>query len=346
MKKYLLYFALHYPKSEIEDYIKMIHQSEYHLNETITNDSYAFLVQEYEKAIPNSKFLYEYISEDVVRVNLGNYKASEFSLHYLFDSFKETINNNQGSIENMDEKLALLLDLIKSKEIALDYDDSLKKIENYKKLGYPAIHHSEAFKKAYDPHYRIIQSSNLTPGLKDFHLFYFLDNLIKEKNKLIIAIDGRSSSGKTTVALTLKKKYNATIIHIDHFFLPNFLKTKERLAEIGGNINYEEIEKVLREIKHNTTYTYQAFDCKVQEYYPVTIETSNLIVFEGVYSLHEKLFPYYDTSVLLTLCKKEQISRLKQRETPAIYLQFLNEWIPLENEYFTDNLYKKIGIII
>lgn len=116
MKKYLLYFALHYPKSEIEDYIKMIHQSEYHLNETITNDSYAFLVQEYEKAKPNSKFLYEYISEDVVRVNLGNYKASEFSLHYLFDSFKETINNNQGSIESMDEKLTLLLDLINLKK--------------------------------------------------------------------------------------------------------------------------------------------------------------------------------------------------------------------------------------
>jgi len=78
MKKYLLYFALHYPKSAIEDYIKMIHQSEYHLNETITNDSYAFLVQEYEKAKPNSKFLYEYISEDVVRVNLGNYKLLSF----------------------------------------------------------------------------------------------------------------------------------------------------------------------------------------------------------------------------------------------------------------------------
>lgn len=346
MKKYLLYFALHYPKSEIEDYLKMIHQSEYHLDETITTDSYAFLVEEYEQVKPNNKYLYEYISEDVVRVNLGNYKASEFSLHYLFDSFKETINSNQGSKENIDQKLELLLELIKTKEIDLDYNDALEKIEAYKKAGYPAIHHSEAFKKAYNPHYRIIQSSNLTPGLKEFNLFYYLDNLIKEKKTLILAIDGRSSSGKTTIANTLKEKYNATIIHIDHFFLPNFLKTKERLQEVGGNINYEEIEKVLKEIKHNSTYTYQAFDCKLQEYYPETVETSNIIIFEGVYSMHKNLLPYYDSTILLTLSKKEQLSRLKQRETPSGYLQFLNEWVPLENEYFTDELYKKSGIVI
>ena len=71
---------------------------------------------------------------------------------------------------------------------------------------------------------------------------------------IVIAIDGRCASGKTTLAKALQteglpekvatektflKKQNVGVIHMDDFFLPRELRTKERLSEAGGNVDYE-----------------------------------------------------------------------------------------------------------
>ena len=63
--------------------------------------------------------------------------------------------------------------------------------------------------------------------------------IIQNNNIRIIAIDGRCASGKTTFTQKLADYLNAEVIHMDDFFLRNELKTKERLSEVGGNIDYE-----------------------------------------------------------------------------------------------------------
>ena len=55
----------------------------------------------------------------------------------------------------------------------------------------------------------------------------------------IIAIDGRAASGKSTLAQQLGELLDADVIHMDDFFLPPSLRTKERLSEPGGNVHYE-----------------------------------------------------------------------------------------------------------
>lgn len=35
---------------------------------------------------------------------------------------------------------------------------------------------------------------------------------------LLIAIDGRAASGKTTLAAMLQKELNCNVVHMDHFF--------------------------------------------------------------------------------------------------------------------------------
>ena len=66
-----------------------------------------------------------------------------------------------------------------------------------------------------------------------------LMEIIQNNNIRIIAIDGRCASGKTTFTQKLANYLNAEVIHMDDFFLRNELKTKERLSEVGGNIDYE-----------------------------------------------------------------------------------------------------------
>ena len=72
-----------------------------------------------------------------------------------------------------------------------------------------------------------------------------IDILLKENKKdiVIIAIDGMTASGKSTLAEELSQIYNSPIFHADDFFLPMELRTEERLNEPGGNIHYERMKK-------------------------------------------------------------------------------------------------------
>ena len=71
----------------------------------------------------------------------------------------------------------------------------------------------------------------------------------EEKRPLVIAIDGRAASGKTTAAEQLRFILGGSAIHMDDFFLPVSLRTAERFAEPGGNVHYE------RFCEENTLHT-------------------------------------------------------------------------------------------
>ena len=60
-----------------------------------------------------------------------------------------------------------------------------------------------------------------------------------------------------------------------------------------------------------------------------------LVIVEGSYSHHPSLAPYYDIKVFVTCSAEEQMRRLRAREGKR-YLNFVQRWIPLEEEYFTD----------
>lgn len=55
-----------------------------------------------------------------------------------------------------------------------------------------------------------------------------IDELLKEKEFVIVAIDGCAASGKTTLAKKLQLHYNCEIVKMDHFFLP---PQKEQLKD-------------------------------------------------------------------------------------------------------------------
>ena len=59
------------------------------------------------------------------------------------------------------------------------------------------------------------------------------------KTPFIIAIDGRCCAGKTTLAAKLKEQNGWSVFHMDDFFLQPKQRTKERLAQPGGNVDYD-----------------------------------------------------------------------------------------------------------
>ena len=164
-----------------------------------------------------------------------------------------------------------------------------------------------------------------------------LIELIKMNNIRIIAIDGRCASGKTTLTKELQTQLNAEVIHLDDFFLSINQKTKERLNEIGGNIDYERfLSEVLVNLNTNNPFSYYKFDCSIQTLSTkFNVENNRIIIIEGSYAHHPKFVKYYDLKVFVTVDSTEQIERLSIRN-PQLLNRFIDEWIPLEERYFNE----------
>ena len=166
-----------------------------------------------------------------------------------------------------------------------------------------------------------------------------VEELLKENKKeiIVIAIDGMTGSGKTTLAEELSQVYNAPIFHADDYFLPPELRTEERLNEPGGNIHYEKMKKeiidILVEGKINSTIKYKPFICKNQSYgEEKSFKLNKVNIVEGSYCLNPYFGKYYDISVFLKINEKSQIERLTKR-CPQMINNFINRWIPLEKKY-------------
>ena len=166
-------------------------------------------------------------------------------------------------------------------------------------------------------------------------LLYQIDLLLARQDRVIVALDGFCTSGKTTMAARLSELYDCRVIHMDDFFLRPEQRTPERLSEPGGNIDYERFsEEVLPALKECLPITYRPYDCSARVLdQPVTLEPRKLTVVEGTYSHHPHFGSYCDLKVFLTVCPKDQHQRILQR--PAfLQKRFFEEWIPMEHQYF------------
>ena len=171
-----------------------------------------------------------------------------------------------------------------------------------------------------------------------------------EKQKIIIAIDGMTGSGKTTLSKELSQMFDdAPIFHADDFFLLPELRTEERLKEPGGNIHYERMKKEVIDPlingKINDIIKYKPFNCRIQDFgEEKSLKINKINIVEGSYSLNPYFGKYYDFSVFLKINAKEQIERLTKR-APKMINNFINKWIPLEKKYHEAfNLYEKCDI--
>ena len=163
-----------------------------------------------------------------------------------------------------------------------------------------------------------------------------LQILLSEKSALVLAIDGMCGSGKTTLAEYLTTIFDATVIHMDNFFLPFERKTPKRLAEAGGNIDYERFLQVaLPSLMERTPFSYTAYNCRTAAFdRHIEVPACQLIIVEGSYSLHEKFGNYYDYALFLEISLEEQLQRLEARCNDSKKFQrFKTEWIPMEQHY-------------
>lgn len=169
-----------------------------------------------------------------------------------------------------------------------------------------------------------------------------------EKEILIVAIDGKSGSGKTTLAARLQDRFGGNVFHMDDFFLRPEQRTKKRLEEVGGNVDYERFKEVLLRVRCGKCVHYQAFDCKQQELKEaVRMEPLRINIVEGAYSMHPYFEDIYDLRIGMDIDALSQKKRILQRNGEAMAERFEKEWIPKENAYLeTFGIFEKCDLKI
>ena len=82
---------------------------------------------------------------------------------------------------------------------------------------------------------------------------------------LLIAIDGRCGSGKTTLAQRLQQELGGRVFHMDDFFLRPVQRTAERLAHPGENVDHERfLAEVLAPARQGLPVTFRPYLCRRQ----------------------------------------------------------------------------------
>ena len=162
-----------------------------------------------------------------------------------------------------------------------------------------------------------------------------IDALLREKERVLLAIDGSCGAGKTTLAEKLREHYGCSVFHMDEFFLRSEQRTAERFAEVGGNIDYERFAaELLAPLKAGETFSYRPFDCSTFALKDaVRVTPTRLAIIEGSYSQHPYFGAPYDLTVFLSISPALQRERILAR--PAfLHERFFSEWIPMEERYF------------
>ena len=166
-------------------------------------------------------------------------------------------------------------------------------------------------------------------------LFSAIDRLLSNKEQVLLAIDGPCTAGKTTLAAILQERYGCNVLHMDEFFLRPEQRTPERLAQPGGNVDYERFHTdVLLPLRTGKCFSYRPFSCAVQALStPKQVSPTPLTVVEGTYSVHPYFGNPYDLCVFLSIDGETQKERIGLREAWK-QERFFREWIPMEQQYF------------
>lgn len=322
-----------YPDLQIQDLFKFLFQSSFGCEHLLTDSSATvdYIQKEAADCYPHIGELIEPLDREYCRVHL-DYLKKGLNAETFGKLFFLSAKSNKCGKKVLEEKLSVMKELIKEGLLPFSEEKANEAIAKWCELGYPACHHSEQFRNAYHPAYRLLKKEYAL----FLPLFIKIDSLLAEHDQVTIAIEGGSASGKTTLGELLAQVYNCNVFHMDDFFLRPEQRTKERFAEAGGNVDRERfLSEVLIPLSKNKVFSYQPFDCSTFTLsQPREVTPKQLNIIEGAYSMHPLLAGYYDYSIFLDITPKLQKERILKRNSPDMTKRFFNEWIPLEQTYF------------
>jgi len=315
-----------YPLMEPQDFAKLAYQSEFgpaHMAQS-PDKVLAALLAERKEAGPEP-LPPEPIGNGLCRLHITGALSTLWELPMIGRMFRRTMALTEGTAAGLSKKLEALA--------SLPVPGMGEYLELWRREGCPPVRHSETYRRAYNPHYRVLRAdcACFLPALIP------LEKLAREDGPAVIAVDGRCGSGKSgfagLAAGVLARAAN--LVHMDDFYLAPERRGADWMEVPAGNMDLERFrEEVLRLARAGRLEAYRPYDCRAGRLgEPVELDGSSLTIIEGTYSQHPSLKKYYDLKVFLTCEREEQTRRLRAREGDY-YPTFDRVWRTLEERYF------------
>lgn len=323
-----------HPSMQPQDAVKLCYQAALGAEHLLTDFDAAekYFTAEYAAVIPAPLPLFEEISPEVCRVNLAAWKAKGLPAAWLFRMFTASVRLQRGTRELFKEYLT-------TAEKVLPLADWQTYLDAYRAAGMPTVHHSDAYRAAEHPAYRIVDRRfvKLLPILEK------IAALPRGDRACVIALEGRAAAGKSTAAESLAAILGAGVVHMDDFFLPPELRSEERFAVPGGNVHYERFAaEVLPHVACPDRFAYRIFDCgKMAIEGEREVDASAYRIVEGAYSCHPTFGDYADLKVFFDIAPEVQMQRIIARNGAQMAEMFQKHWIPLEEAYYKANRTKE-----
>lgn len=159
-----------YPKMELDDIYKVLYQAALGPEHAVQDAVAARARLQVEAAslgAGGAEPLCEPLSPDgkLGRVNLRPYVAANHDLEALAEAFVQTAASYPGSREKLGRFCGCLGDLAAAGGIPFTRDAVVGYFDLIAARAYPAVHHSSAYRNAYQPAYRVV-AFDLLPAVR------------------------------------------------------------------------------------------------------------------------------------------------------------------------------------
>ena len=155
----------------------------------------------------------------------------------------------------------------------------------------------------------------------------------------VVAIDGHSGTGKSTLADALAEDLGAAVLHGDDFFSGGVELRYDPPEVLAAEcIDWKKQLHALQALRAGSPAAYfpfdwAAFDGQLRSV-PVMIEPKPFVLAEGVYSARPELQRHVDFRILLRLPEEERLRRLTAREGHLGAWE--RQWQKAEDWYFAN----------
>jgi uridine kinase len=156
---------------------------------------------------------------------------------------------------------------------------------------------------------------------------------------LVVAIDGRSGTGKSTLAAVLADRLGATVIEGDDFYAGGTGTIGDPPASRAARcIDWQAQRRVLSALRAGQTASYHAFDWETFDgsLLPeaTQVAPAPILILEGAYSARPELRDLLDLTLLVTVPDSLRQARLIQREGEIGPWE--RQWHQAEDWYFAE----------
>lgn len=168
MKEILLTHTRRYPLMQPQDAVKLLYQSQFGGGHMIQDEAACleFLYREYAATPQTDHSLWEDIGNGMVRVHLSALDAHHYTPQQLGQDFIRSAASVQGSMDTFLQNSILLKKLASSGDLPFSAEALAAYLTGYAAAGYPAVSHSEVYRNAYHPAYRVVQICQLPDFLQ------------------------------------------------------------------------------------------------------------------------------------------------------------------------------------